>query len=59
MFFSNKTFDHGGDLWNTNGGHFTKITGLAELVDKGTLLNRKGRSCRLRLQLLQRQQLGS
>ena len=26
MFFSNKTFDHGGDLWNTNGGHFTKIT---------------------------------
>lgn len=25
MFFSNKTFGHGGDLWGSNGGDFTKI----------------------------------
>lgn len=25
MFFSNKNFGHGGDLWDKNGGHFTRI----------------------------------
>lgn len=25
MFFSNKTFGHGGDLWSSNGGDFTRI----------------------------------
>lgn len=26
MFFSHREMHHGGDLWNANGGHFTKIT---------------------------------